>query len=340
MPSPPDSPAPAATPARNSHTFVSVVTVLQDASFDVATRVPALWRILHDAYENFEVVLVDDGTRDGTLHKVQALLDQHDCLRIVRLSRQFGREAALAAGLDAAIGDVVVAIDVAADPIDAIPKLVRQCVRGSGAIIGVDPERRGETALQKAAVRAFYWLAERLAAVELIRDATGLLVLSRPALGALLRLREQAYHLQVFLPFIGFELQTWAYQPAGPGKASRGLLAGLGRAADIIVTGSLRPLRVVSWLSLLAATLNGTYLVYVVLIALFRKHVAEGWTTLSLQHGVMFFLLFLVLAVLSEYVGRILAESRRRPTWVVRDEFNSSVVVQSDQRRNVVNDSE
>lgn len=330
----------AAQNPRNSSTFVSVVAVLQGISAVLDQKIPAMWQILHDGYENFELILVDDGSRDQTLAQGRALLNRFDCIRIVRLSRAFGREPALAAGLDAAIGDVVVVLDLATDPIERTVELVQMCVGGSGAIVGVDPQRHGETQWAKKLARGFYWVAEHIAAIEMIRDSTGLLVLSRSALGALLRIREQAYHVQVFLPFIGFEVQTWPYQPSARVKTPRGLLGELDRAAGILVTGSLRPLRIVSWLSLLAATLNGAYLVYVMLIALFKTHVAEGWTTLSLQQGVMFFLLFSVLAVLSEYVGRILAESRQRPTWVVRDEYNSSVVVQAAARRNVVNESE
>ncbi|MSQ83048.1 MAG: glycosyltransferase [Myxococcales bacterium] len=334
-----DSQIPARSGARNSSTFVSVVAVLRDVAADVQAKVRQLWEILHREYDNFEIVLVDDGSRDRTLEQVKALLPTHDCLRILTLSRAFGREPAVAAGLDAAIGDVVVVVDLDTDPIDSIPELVAMCCNGSGSVVGTDPTRTGESAVQRIGATVFYWLAQRLAGIDMIRHTTGLVALSRPALGALLRIREQAYHPQVFLPYIGLELKTWAYRPTGRIKANRGLFHSLDRAIDIVVTGSLWPLRIVSWASVLAALVNAIYLIYVVLIALFKSHVAEGWTTTSLQNGAMFFMLFVVLAVLGEYVGRVLTESRRRPTFVVRDEYNSSVVVQAEQRRNVVNES-
>lgn len=333
---------------RLSSVFVSAVVVLSAAALrqaqTVERDVAALWQVLHDRYENFELLCIVDGAADGVASGAQdalrPLLVRLDCIRVLCLSRRFGRDAALAAGLESAIGDIVVCLDLATDPLALVPELVERCRKGGGAVVGIDPERTGQSALERLGAAWFYRLGRSLFDLESIAHATALMALSRPALGALLRIKEQSRHPQVFLPYIGFGVQTLVYKPGGRTAPERGFVQSVGRAMELLVTGSMRPLRLVSWLSLAASALNGLYILYVVAIALFKRDVAEGWPTLSLQQGVMFFLLFLVLAVLSEYVGRILEESRRRPQYVLRDELASSVVVEKEQRRNIVRDSD
>ena len=114
---------------------------------------------------------------------------------------------------------------------------------------------------------------------------------------------------------------------------------GVERGVSLIVTNSTRPLRYVALLGLLASLLNALYLVYVLVIALFKAHVAEGWITQSASVSGMFLFLFLILSVLAEYVGRLLEESRDRPLYFVAEERQSSVLIADATRRNVVNES-
>lgn len=332
------------TTKRSASLFVSAIALSGDAApadppEALMAALRRLWQVLHDGYENFELLVLDDGLDDAARAQLRVLLTELDCVRVIRLSRRFGRDAALAAGLESAIGDVVVALDLRTDPVELVPELVARCRQGSGAVVGVDPLRTGQSDWEKAGARWFYRVARRVCDLESVEHATSLMALSRPALGALLKIKEQSRHPQLFLPYIGFDLQRLTYRPGGRTSRARGLFGSVDRAIDLLVTGSMRPLRLISWLSLSASAVNALWMLYVVLIALFKDHVAEGWPTQSLQSGTMFFLLFLVLAVLGEYVGRILGESRRRPQYVLLDEWASSVVVEREKRRNVVGES-
>jgi len=108
---------------------------------------------------------------------------------------------------------------------------------------------------------------------------------------------------------------------------------------DIVVSNSTRPLRYLSWLGVIVAGLNVLYIGYIALIYLFKSDVAEGWVTQSMQSAVMFFFLFLTLAVLGEYVGQLLDEVRARPLYVARQERVSSVLIADGERVNVVGES-
>jgi hypothetical protein len=118
-----------------------------------------------------------------------------------------------------------------------------------------------------------------------------------------------------------------------------GLFHAANTAIAVIVGNSTRPLRMVGWLALAAAFLNLLYIAYVFAVRMLKTRVAEGWMTLSLQNAGMFLLLFLILAVVTEYVGRILDETRDRPLYYIAEEANSSVMVPSAERRNVVRES-
>jgi dolichol-phosphate mannosyltransferase len=140
---------------------------------------------------------------------------------------------------------------------------------------------------------------------------------------------------------LGMEVRPFPYTPLAPSKLLEegGLFDDLDRAFDLLVATSRHPLRWFSRLGVMAAFLNVLYALYVVGIYCFKARVAEGWVTLSMQQAVMFFFLFLVAAVLCEYVGKILVESQDRPLYTVLEERNSSVLVDAAKRRNIVAES-
>lgn len=134
---------------------------------------------------------------------------------------------------------------------------------------------------------------------------------------------------------IGFKHKTFAYEPHANPHTDRKLRTGLLEALEIVTSYSAHPLRMMTWLGVLAGGVNLLYAVYVVFVKLFKDSVAQGWTTLSLQISVMFFFLFAILVILSEYVGRILTESRKEQPYHIMEEFTSTVAVADEARRNI-----
>jgi hypothetical protein len=165
--------------------------------------------------------------------------------------------------------------------------------------------------------------------------------LSRSAVNGVTRIKDKYRSIRLMASNLGPEVETVSYEPISRRNHSRarGLLESLDMAAGITVSHSTRPLRFVTALGLLASFANLIYMGYVAVIYVFKEHVAEGWTTTSLQLSGMFFLLFLIMAALSEYVGRVLEESRDRPLYHVIEERNSNVMVRDSDRRNVVSAS-
>jgi dolichol-phosphate mannosyltransferase len=322
--------------------FVSIVVPLQDDADILAAFAEELVALVRGQWQNYEIVFVDDGSRDGTHALVASLLQRHECLRYLRLSRTYGEEIAVSAGLDTVIGDVVVVLQPESDPPASIKALVDEARKGDGIVFGLRASpRRREHFLYAFGRKVFNRVAHRLLDID-VRDRTTLFVaMTRQSMNAVAQIKDKSRALRLFGAYVGFPHRFVEYQPVERRATPRtkGLREGFERAVSLIVTNSTQPLRLMSLLGGLLCVLNALYVVYVVAIKLFKPEVAEGWTTISLQQAIMSAFLFAILAVLCEYVGRLLTETRDRPLYFVAEERTSSVMIRDEDRRNVVVES-
>lgn len=323
----------------SSDTFVSVVLAVHDRAEVIGPVVESISALLRERYANYEVVIVDDGSRDGTAAVLKGLLARIDCLRVLRLSRHFGRESALLAGLESSIGDYVVILSPGGDPPGLIPELVDQCRAGAGVVVGKPETTPARPWYGRLLSALFHAYARRVLRVELAEGGRTLFCLSRAALNAVLAVKSRVWHLRFLAGVVGFEGATLDYRPSPDSQERPGFAEELAEGLGIILSNSKHPLRFVSLLGLAASGLNLLYMCYVVVIYLIKPDVAAGWTTLSMQSSVMFFLVFVILTVLSEYVALVLEESQTRPAYFVAAELNSNVVLNEPGRRNIVTET-
>jgi glycosyltransferase involved in cell wall biosynthesis len=325
-----------------SDCFVSVVAPLWNDADIVEGYIDDVIGVLKREYVNYELVLVDDGSTDDTAAKVTQALKTHECARLILLSRSFGRETALSAGLDSVIGDFIVVMLPDRDPPELIPQIVEQCRTGVGVVFGVRTSRAGDPLLRRIGTRIFYWYFNRMLKIELPRNSTDFRVFSRQALNAMIRIKDQFRYLRTFTAYVGYGSQSFTYSFAHRRTPPRrkSLWEAIRTAISMTVANSTLPLRWVSLLALGLSIVSGLYAAYVLLVRLFDANVVPGWATLSLQTSVMFLILFLILSMLCEYVGRLLAEVTDRPLYYVLEERNSSVMIADEERKNVVEDSQ
>jgi len=317
--------------------FVSVVSPLSDDADLVVDYVREVTDVLRRSFVNYELVLVDDGSADDTVARVSALLSEIECIRLIPLSRRFGLETAVAAGLETAIGDFVVVALPDSDPPALIPAMVERSRDGHVTVVGVKRTRAGEGPVTRLLARLFYWYCNSRLGLAIPENSTYFRVFSRQAVNAITQIRDRARFLRVFSAEVGYASVPFVYDvtPRRSQPRRRSFGSAVGLAVSIVVANSTHPLRVASWLGFVFSAANALYMVYVLAVYFVKERVQEGWVTLSLQNAGMFFCLFLFLAALSEYIGRILGELRTRPQYFTLEERNSSVVIANAGRKNV-----
>lgn len=324
-----------------SECFVSVIAPLYNHFQIVEAFVAETIQVLREHYTYYELVLVNDCSEDDTSEKVASLLNEYECIRLINLSRHFGTEVAISSGLDSVIGDFVVVMLPTSDPPQLIPGLIEQCRAGKDILIGVRKNRFGEPLWMKLGANLFYWCCKQIFKIPLTKNATHFRVLSRQVVNALTQVQDKYRYFHLFSVYIGYKNQVFIYEPIRRYKRDkiRNILESINLALQIIFTNSVHPLRLPSYLSLLASILNIMYICYIGLVYLFKDKVAEGWVTLSVQNAVMFFFISTILAILCEYIGLMFIKSRGWAAYYIVDEKNSSVLITEQERRNIVKES-
>ncbi|BCU76924.1 glycosyltransferase [Luteolibacter sp. LG18] len=323
------------------HTVISVVVPLENDSDILDAFLADLSRTMSGGFRFYEIILVDDGSTDATRQTVDRLLKDVSRVRYLRLSRSFGREVALSAGIESAIGDYVVTLDPTGDPVAAIPELIAVCRTNGGIVHGVALNPRLRSGVREFLGNLFRRYCNRRLGVELKRGAEDFRAMSRQAVNALLQVRVQSRYLRVLTLTLGYHHEFFPYRREErlerPKRSS--FTSEAATAIDLLAANTRHPLRVVTLAGLTGAVLNLLYACYVVWIYLAKPNVVAGWTTLSLQQSGMFFFICLILAVLSEYVGTILGEVRSRPLYFIGHEANSSVLLEDTVHSSIVKES-
>jgi glycosyltransferase involved in cell wall biosynthesis len=271
---------------------------------------------------DFEIIYVDDGSRDATpemLHAIQAA-DKH--ARVVLLSRNFGHQLAVSAGLEHAAGDAAVIIDAdLQDPPAVIPEMIERWRDGYDVVYGVRGERPGETALKLWTAKAFYRLINRISEIEIPLDVGDFRLLDRKVVDVLLAMPERDRFLRGMVSWIGFRQVAVLYNraPRRAGQSKYPLMKMVRFAVDSVISFSFAPLRLAIWGGFIALGASFVGIVYALVIRLYTTDWVKGWA--SIFTAVLFLggVQLITLGIVGEYVGRIYAEVKLRPLFVVRE---------------------
>jgi glycosyltransferase involved in cell wall biosynthesis len=323
-----------------SDCFVSVIAPVHNESGIIEHFVHDAVRTLESNFTDYELVIIDDGSQDNTVRKTTELLKKYKNMRLIRLSRTFGEEIAISAGLDSAIGDYVVVMIPNTDPPELIPQIVSLARNGNDIVIGIRNERERYAFPMKTGSFLFFWYCRSVLKLNLPRNSTQFRVFSRQAVNAFMQTKDKHRFLRILSTHVGFRTDSFVYKPINRDARIQKtkFFSAVNQGISMIIKSSTHPLRLVSWLGISAGVLNLFYTTFVLCSYLFGDDIAGGWTTLSLQSGVMFFFVFLILTVLSEYVGHILIETGERPLYFVLEERTSSDLIADKDRLNVVTD--
>ena len=270
----------------------------------------------------YEILYVNDGSSDDTLAVMRKLAAGDAHVSIVNLSRNFGKEIAMTAGLDHARGDAVVVIDAdLQDPPELIPQLVAKWREGFDMVYARRVRRDGETALKKTTAAAFYRLIHRVGPVELPKDTGDFRLMSRRVVDAVRSLREQHRFMKGLFAWVGYPTAevTYARDPRHAGATHMNYWNLWNLAVEGITSFTLFPLKMATYLGLIVAATSFAYGGYEIVTTLINGIDVPGYA--SLLTVVLFLggLQLLALGVIGEYLGRIFNESKNRPLYWVAD---------------------
>jgi dolichol-phosphate mannosyltransferase len=272
----------------------------------------------------FELVLVDDGSSDGTSAILQRLAAEDPRVHVVYLSRNFGHQRALTAGLDHAGGDAVVMLDAdLQDPPELIPRMVDHWRAGCDVVYAVREHREGESHFKLTTARWFYKLFDKLTQVNLHHNSGDFRLLDRRPLNALLSMREHSRFLRGMTVWVGYRQAAVPYRrdPRYAGETKYTLPKMLRFSLDAIFSFSDRPLQLATLLGFLVSTLALVAIPVVVILRLTGSYL-PGFGTITIAILLLGGIQLVAIGIIGEYVGRIYDEVKGRPLYLVRSRLN------------------
>ncbi len=273
----------------------------------------------------WEAIFVDDGSTDRSLQLLTALAAEERGYRIIALSRNFGHQIAITAGLDHASGDAVVVMDAdLQDPPEVVAEMVARWREGFDVVYGVRLAREAETIFKRASAALFYRLTRRVAGIDIPVDTGDFRLMGRNVVLALRGLRETHRFVRGLVVWVGFKQTAVRYKREGryAGSTKYPLTKMVRFAVDGITSFSVVPLRVSSYLGVASGVVALALAGWALYTKFYVRGVVQGWTSMLIVISLVAALQFFMIGVLGEYVGRIYEEVKRRPLYVIRERTN------------------
>ena len=272
----------------------------------------------------FEILIINDGSRDKTLDIIKDLRSKDERIGYINLSRNFGKEIAMMAGLDYAVGDAVIFIDAdLQDPPELIPELIKYWEEGYDDVYAKRKSRKGESFLKKITSKMYYRILQKLTRVEIQQDTGDFRLLDRRCVNALRKLRESQRSSKSMFSWIGYKKKEVPFDrdPRIAGKTKWNYMKLIDLAIDGITAFTTSPLKLATYIAIPTFMMLFGYFVYVIIKCFVVKEPIQAYQAIILL--ILFFsgIQILLFGILGEYLGRIFNETKNRPLYLV-DEYN------------------
>lgn len=303
--------------------LLSVVVPCMNEEAVIGETCRRLTAVLSQAEFAFELIFVDDGSKDRTPEILRELQITDARIRVVRLSRNFGHQVAITAGLEHAAGDAAAVIDAdLQDPPEVLLEFVAKWMDGYDVVYGVRAEREGETAFKLWTAKMFYRVIGKLSDTTIPLDTGDFRLMDRRVVDALLSMPERDRFVRGMVSWLGFSQVAVSYSRAArfAGETKYPLYKMIKFATDGIVSFSIIPLRLATWIGFLASGLSVLGIVIVLLERYLRvPGLVRGWSSAVIAVLFIGGVQLVCMGIIGEYIGRIYGESKRRPLYIVRE---------------------
>lgn len=290
--------------------------------------------VLEAHFANYELILIDDGSSDHTVSRCLSYIKANKNIRLIAFSRNYGHEIASTAGFDHALGDYVVLMDTDLQhPPELIPDMVKKAGEGFDVVCASRINRSQESWFKKTTARIFYRVSRKMTGLDVQSDTGNFRLLSRNVVDSLKKMKESNRHLIMMFAYVGFKTASITYHcpPRIAGHSKYNIRKLINLSLDSIIGFSSRPLRVMSLFSVLISFVMMIYAGFILIQKLFtHQQLADGIASIIFLLSGLFSVLFLFLAIMSEYVSRILIETKNRPLYNIEQEITHESINSTD----------
>ncbi|WP_374707021.1 glycosyltransferase family 2 protein [Paenibacillus sp. J31TS4] len=272
--------------------------------------------------EPYELVFVNDGSRDRTVEIVNRICDGDANVRLINFSRNFGHQVAISAGMDYAQGQAVVVIDAdLQDPPEVILEMIKKWKEGYDVVYGKRLKRKGETAFKKVTALLFYRTLRSMTSVDIPVDTGDFRLIDRKVCDVMSRLTEKNRFIRGMVSWVGFNQTSVEYvrEERFAGETKYPLKKMIRFALDAITSFSYKPLKLATYLGFALSLFSFVFLLVVLYQRLFTNMTVPGWTSLLASNLLFNGIVLILLGIIGEYIGRIYDESKNRPLYIVKE---------------------
>jgi glycosyltransferase involved in cell wall biosynthesis len=314
------------TPA-NYDTFVSVIIPVRNAAEQIEKALLDVSSAMQSMFRNYEIVLIDDASQDKTVSMIGFLQRRIENVQLFCLNRTVGFEIATIAGLDNCIGDFVFILNLETDPVSILSKMWSKAQDGNEVVCGVRTDAlRGS--LRKGLSRCYYALYRVITGISIPVGLSSPRLYDRKVVSYIIQNNDRNLMLKVLPFFCSYHIATVDYTAMaskdsfGEQSIASAILSGI----SILLGSSSSPLRLFTVMALMSSFVSLLYSLYVILVAIFKRHVVEGWISLAFPLAVISFFLSSLLGIVAEYVYVLVQQSGHRPAYLIVSESTSSVL--------------
>jgi glycosyltransferase involved in cell wall biosynthesis len=300
---------------------LSLIVPMRNEAANISPFYERVRSVLDPLGESWEMVCVNDGSGDATLHRLLTLRTQDPRVMVIDLSRNFGKEAALTAGLDHARGDAVIPMDAdLQDPPELIPELLARWREGFEVVLAIRTSRASDSFIKRTTARLFYRFINRLSTVPIPANAGDFRLMSREVVEALQQLPERRRFMKGLFAWVGFKTAEVHYQrpPRHAGQTNFNYWRLWNFALEGITSFSHIPLKMSSYFGLLVSFFAFLYAVKIIIDTWVYGNPVKGYP--SIMVAILFFsgVQLVAIGVIGEYLGRLYEESKQRPVYLIR----------------------
>ncbi|WP_379127599.1 glycosyltransferase family 2 protein [Paenibacillus sp. sgz500958] len=300
----------------------SVIIPMYNEEEVIAHTYARLKTVMDGCGDSYELVFVNDGSRDRTAEIMREISSQDENVRLIDFSRNFGHQVAITAGMDYSEGQAVVVIDAdLQDPPEVILQMISKWKEGYEVVYAKRLKRHGETFFKKATAKLFYRLLRSMTSVEIPTDTGDFRLIDRKVCDVLRGLKEKNRYVRGLVSWVGFRQTMVEYvrEERFAGETKYPLKKMISFALDGITSFSYKPLKIASYVGFFLAFSSFIYLFFVLFQRLFTDWTIPGWTSIVGVNLLFNGIVLMLLGIMGEYIGRIYDESKDRPLYIVRE---------------------